>query len=929
MNESDNELSKTNSLNNLVGNSYEQFEESQNSNEDNKSEEEEQQPQTPKSENSIEDIENEEPNEEPNEDIKKKYPYDIEYSKSEIIEQINKIFLNNAQFSSIENDYFISQQKIISILTKSKVISKDLINRSEVDVILKSINKSSKYNLIDFINFLTRLVHTIYKEDFEEHPKEVMNFFFCSFFNNVDDFLNNEISNNYIEKPMNNNCTVKTIETIITTEIDSDVAALLNSLYYTFKSLYEFYFQNEINPRIEFDKLQQLSLKDAITFCKDFEIMPFLVNESQFVTYFNFVLKYLDENPNALKEILNNEDEAYNNLELTSTKNVTTVKNNKTTNSKDKGRCYKLSMFITLFYHFSLIVYYKQIQLNFKQKKESEINIVVFFLERLENSKGFQRYLNKKSRTNNSTKITFIPSNQVLRKLNSQLYDSSAIETTNFKDKGKLLCKTGARVSTIVDRKLIKEFNTMSVVDMNKAKKFELKKFLNLNQDLIHLIEENLEGLSELYLQYSRISDKTTFNRMALSSYIKFLKKADIIMSIPEQLKKFYLALGNSIMKKQFNVSQIKQFNAKEKSSVSQNQATLTDDEKLYQQKISLLVNSRINKKEGKISESEASVIFYSLTGPKNFDNAKKIKLQFDKNSGTKLNFGDTFQTAPSFDIKTKINQQQNIPSKMDFFLFLKSFEVLAARLYPENTLNDAYFKLFSTKIQPILPEKHFVNSMEIQKAIEKLNNQKIKDFIIKLAPVVQPHYNIYSDKNGNMRFSNYFEFYKNYSLFPDLINLIQLKNIFFTLSEAHNGLINNKGDNITISASNTQRSLKEGGTISNDTISFSLFVESLAISAMFFDFKDFMSDMDKMLFLVERINQSKHGNKVTMNGSKEINANKGVSQFLQSMRKEYPESTIRKMKIKMEKEKKDIKFDQIFEENNMNTMVNSDNTIQ
>ncbi len=114
MNESDNELSKTNSLNNLVGNSYEQFEESQNSNEDNKSEEEEQQPQTPKSENSIEDIENEEPNE----DIKKKYPYDIEYSKSEIIEQINKIFLNNAQFSSIENDYFISQQKIISILTK-------------------------------------------------------------------------------------------------------------------------------------------------------------------------------------------------------------------------------------------------------------------------------------------------------------------------------------------------------------------------------------------------------------------------------------------------------------------------------------------------------------------------------------------------------------------------------------------------------------------------------------------------------------------------------------------------------------------------------------------------------------------------------------------------------------------------------------------
>lgn len=926
MNEQDNELNKTNSLNNLVGNSYEQFEESNNSNEDNNnSKEEEEQPQTQKTENSIEDIEDEE---EPNEDIKKKYPYDIEYSKSEIIEQINKIFLNNAQFSSVENDYFISQQKIISILTKSKVISKDLVNKSEVDVILKSINKKSKYNLIDFINFLTRLVHKIYGVDFEEHPKEVMNFFFCSFFNNFDDFLNNEISNNYIENPMNNNCTVKTIETIITTEIESDVAALLNSLYYTFKSLYEFYFQNEINPRCEFDKLQQLSLKDAITFCKDFEILPFLVNESQFVTYFNFVLKYLDENPNALKEILNNEDEANNNLALTSTKNVTTVKSSGKATSKDKGRCYKLSMFMTLFYHFSLIVYYKQIQLNFTQKKESEINIVVFFLERLENSKGIQRYLNKKGRTNNSSKITFIPTNQVLKKLNSQLYERPAIEKTNFNEKGKLICKEGSRVSTIIDRKLIKEFNTMSMADVNKVKKFELKKFLNLNQDLIQLIEENLEGLSEIYLQYSRISDKTTFNRMALSSYIKFLKKADIIMSIPDKLKKFYLALGNSIMKKQFNVSQIKQFNAKEKSSISQNQATLTDDEKLYQQKISLLVNSRINKKEGKISEGEASVIFYSLTGPKNFDNTKKIKLQFDKNSGTQLNFGDTFQTAASFDIQTKLKLQQNIPSKMDFFLFLKSFEVIAARLYPENTLNDAYFKLFTTKIQPILPENHLINSVEIQKVIEKLNTQKIKEFIIKLAPVIQPYYNVYSDKDNNMRFSNYFEFYKNYSLFPDLINLIQLKNIFFTLSETRNGLLSKAGDNITISASNTQRSLKEGGSTSGYTINFSLFVESLAISAMFFDFKDFMSDMDKMLFLIERINQSKSGNIVQINGSKELNINKGLSEFLQSMRKEYPENTIRKVKIKMEREKKDIKFDQVYEENNINTMVNSDNTM-
>ena len=171
----------------------------------------------------------------------------------------------------------------------------------------------------------------------------------------------------------------------------------------------------------------------------------------------------------------------------------------------------------------------------------------------------------------------------------------------------------------------------------------------------------------------------------------------------------------------------------------------------------------------------------------------------------------------------------------MDFFLFIKSFEVLAAKLYPERTLNDAFFKLYTNKIQPILPEKHIINSDEIQIAIEKVNQPKIKDFLIKFAPVILPHYSIYCDKNNNMRFCNFFEFYKNYCLFPDLVSLVQLKNIFFTLSETNNGLISKGTDNYTISGTiNTQRSTgREGSNQNNDTISFSLFVESLAITSI------------------------------------------------------------------------------------------------
>jgi hypothetical protein len=49
------------------------------------------------------------------------------------------------------------------------------------------------------------------------------------------------------------------------------------------------------------------------------------------------------------------------------------------------------------------------------------------------------------------------------------------------------------------------------------------------------------------------------------------------------------------------------------------------------------------------------------------------------------------------------------------------------------------------------------------------------------------PHYQIYSNYNKFMTFDQFFDFYKNFSLFPDIINLIQLKNLFFTLAEVLN----------------------------------------------------------------------------------------------------------------------------------------------
>ena len=841
-----------------------------------------------------------------------KYHLPTEYAKTEIIEKINKIFLNNAQFSSLENDYFISQQKIINILTKSKVLSKGVISLSQVDILFRSITpNSNKCNLLDFINFITKLVKTIYTNDFDENPKEVMNYFLDCFFFNYEDYLIEDSSNNFIENATVNNCTIKTIETIVTTEIDNVVVEMLNSIYNTFKTLYMFYFQNELNIKNDYDKLQQQSLKDAITFCKDFEILPLLLNESQFVTYFNFVLKYDSENPSAIKELFNKEDEKRKNTcTHTQTKTNTNVNVTSCSNcSKEKGKCYQLSMFILMFYHFALIVYYKQIQLNFQTKKANDVDIVLFFLERLENSKGWSCFTLKRNRTNTSNTLSFIPTNKTISKLKQKLNTYEINNETNTK--GNTVYDKNTKLTTIANTNVLKQYNS-------KHKKYNLNTLLNVDSEIIAIINEHINGLSELFHIYSRISDKTTFNRMALSSYVKFLKDADIVFAIPDSMRKVYNELGNSIMKKTFNVSQIKQYNPKEKSSISLNKITLTDDEKLYTKNISMIVNSSSSSKEDKISESDANVIFNSLTGYKNFNNNNKY-LSFDK--------------------KKEIQNKQNIPSKMDFYLFIKSFELLAVKLYPNQTLNDAFMQLFNLKILPMLPTKtlSLLNNTEIQQAIEKVNTPKIKEFIIKFAQVIQPHYEMYSDAStGNIHFVNYLQFYKDYSLFPDLVNMVKLKNVFFTLKESmlsvnscHNTLNNNKKESKNyISEEADDEGERE---YKGDEITFGLFVESLGITAMMFNFKNILNDMDKMLYLVERINQSKACMNMNVEKHKGMNVNKELSEFIRSIKKDYPVNEIRKVRLNSNSdviEEKDVKFDDIYQdEEKENVSQNNDNT--
>lgn len=115
------------------------------------------------------------------------------------------------------------------------------------------------------------------------------------------------------------------------------------------------------------------------------------------------------------------------------------------------------------------------------------------------------------------------------------------------------------------------------------------------------------------------------------------------------------------------------------------------------------------------------------------------------------------------------------------------------------------------------------------------------------------------------------FEFYKDFSIFPDIITLIQIKTIFNSLSEYFNNVENKEATNKTkcifsflkfsflVSQSmidvtqnksyftDIETKIKKKN-LKKNFINYPLFLESLAITAMSFKFNERFTDIDKVL---------------------------------------------------------------------------------
>jgi len=81
-----------------------------------------------------------------------------------------------------------------------------------------------------------------------------------------------------------------------------------------------------------------------------------------------------------------------------------------------------------------------------------------------------------------------------------------------------------------------------------------------------------------------------------------------------------------------------------------------------------------------------------------------------------------------------------------------------------------------------------------ITKMIDLLQEEEIGKLLENSLKILLPYYNSYSDKNGLMNYKSFFEFCKNFGIFPDICSKLYLNKSFYSLSFISNRLIETSG---------------------------------------------------------------------------------------------------------------------------------------
>ena len=240
----------------------------------------------------------------------------------------------------------------------------------------------------------------------------------------------------------------------------------------------------------------------------------------------------------------------------------------------------------------------------------------------------------------------------------------------------------------------------------------------------------------------------------------------------------------------------------------------------------------------------------------------------------------------------------------MTFPQFVSSLEVIATRLHPDMTSQSAFAYLKKNDMKLDEYNKNTVSSnKQIIEVMMNINQSEGKDILYQFANVVFSIYTNYANVEGNLNFNNFFLIYKDFDIFPDCINLIEIKRLFFAMSVIGNAQRRrNESLEDLINKENINDDYCELTGAKNEIVGYDYLLWSLGVASSLIKGKENSNECERLVMLFRNMSKSKGVNnpRKLANVGRLESINKTFIAALERVKEKHPELFEQKSKAKL-----------------------------
>ena len=302
-----------------------------------------------------------------------------EYTFEDIKVICLKVFMYYAKPKN--GQFYLSYQNLFKILKNCGIIDERNVKTKEIEIILQRINKGIKnYTSENFLDLLTKICMCTNKNFYDDKKGTFINFIraylepFCLEMDKISEIeITEQSKNNDLLESKNinleNDSRIKLNiplnfkKFIENYSFDQLSFLILSSILEGLKQIYKYYFIYEINNYIDLKKIEKNSFKNYLTFCREFQIFPYLINKNLLELYWSIIIS------NSLEDLINNP-------------NISLDKFNQ--NSYNIGTIYTFPKFVLLFSHIASFYFYSM--------EISKSEKLLYLIEKIYHSKGYVNF---------------------------------------------------------------------------------------------------------------------------------------------------------------------------------------------------------------------------------------------------------------------------------------------------------------------------------------------------------------------------------------------------------------------------------------------------------------------------------------------------------------------------------------------------------